>query len=219
MKLQHPLERLKVNMTQGFGGSKSSTKAFYEELGLKGHNGVDWGGNGRTVMAANDGEVESWVGADGDGYKGNRCMRVWDYSNNIMTFYCHLREFTVANGVIIKAGDKIAISNNTGKYTTGAHLHFGVYELTRSGNIKNYDNGYHGAVDPDPYLALELKDGDLIKCLGDPMVYIMKNGQKWWIKNEESFKNWFGYSVSKAKIIPIDNITRNYYPYGGAIGK
>ena len=51
------------------------------------------------------------------------------------------------------------------------------------------------------------------------MVFIMKNGYRWWFKNAESFKNWFGYEVHRADIKEINLITQNNYQYKGSIGK
>lgn len=39
------------------------------------------------------------------------------------TSYLHLSKISVVNGQHVKAGDKIAVSGNTGKRTTGPHLH------------------------------------------------------------------------------------------------
>lgn len=46
----------------------------------------------------------------------------------------------------------IAHTDNTGKYTTGSHLHFG-FKLLDNNNLNtiNYNNGYLGAVNPAPY--------------------------------------------------------------------
>lgn len=220
IKLQHPLDRWKNPVMQWFGKPKVQTAQFYKELGLDGHNGIDFRcGTGTKVKAMHDGTIEIGTSASGPGYKGNKWVRVWDRERKFMTFYCHLSEHKVTNGKVVKAGDVIGLSGNTGKYTTGPHLHIGLYELTRNGNsIKNYDNGYHGAIDPKYCLAFELKDGDLVKAPEDPMVFLMKNGYRWWIKDEETFKLWFGYPVSKAEIKQIDLITQNSYEYAKTIG-
>jgi len=47
----------------------------------------------------------------------------------------------------------MGISDNTGKYTTGNHLHFGLKKCDKTGRTLDYDNGYHGAIDPKPYLV------------------------------------------------------------------
>ena len=48
------------------------------------------------------------------------------YDNGLETFCCHLKNATVKVGQKVTPGDQIAVSDNTGAYTTGAHLHFGV---------------------------------------------------------------------------------------------
>lgn len=52
----------------------------------------------------------------------------------------------------VKAGQLIAYCDNTGQYTTGSHLHFGLKQLDNQNiNTLSYDNGYKGAIDPSPY--------------------------------------------------------------------
>ena len=52
---------------------------------------------------------------------------------NITVCYCHLSRIHVRKGDIIFAGDKVAVSGNTGR-TTGPHLHLTV---KMNGNIIN----------------------------------------------------------------------------------
>jgi murein DD-endopeptidase MepM/ murein hydrolase activator NlpD len=214
MKLSHPLKK-QTDVTQWFGKPHASTAEFYKELGIDGHNGLDFrGAIGTPIKASNSGIARVRTGGD-----GNKMIMIYNYSERIMTFYCHLNKFLIKDKEEVKEGQVIGHIGNTGKYTTGVHLHFGVYELTRGGGIKNPNNGYKGAVDPVPYLAERLRDWDIVKTPQDPMVFIMKNGYRWWFKNAESFKNWFGYEVHRADIKEINLITQNNYQYKGSIGK
>lgn len=70
------------------------------------------------------------------------------HKNNIMTVYGHVSSFLVKEGDLVRPGDVIALTGGTpgtkgaGLMTTGAHLHFEVYE-----------NGEHQ--DPLAYLPLD----------------------------------------------------------------
>ena len=48
------------------------------------------------------------------------------YDNGIESFYCHLKGYSVRNGQRVSMGQEVARSDNTGQYTTGAHLHMGI---------------------------------------------------------------------------------------------
>ena len=66
------------------------------------------------------------------------------HPNGLSTLYAHLSLIDVVPGQQVRAGQTIAYSGNTG-YTTGPHLHFGVYAtqgieikpLTNSVNCRN----------------------------------------------------------------------------------
>ena len=65
-----------------------------------------------------------------------------EHSNNLLTVYKHNTKLTKSQGDIVKAGEVIAISGNTGTLTTGPHIHF---EL--------WNNGY--PVDPKTFIDFE----------------------------------------------------------------
>ncbi len=86
------------------------------------HNGIDLPvPNGTRLNALGDGTV---VDA---GYEsgGGRYVKV-RYDNGYESFYCHLKSYSVKKGQRVGMGQEIARSDNTGIYTTGAHLHFGL---------------------------------------------------------------------------------------------
>ena len=88
---------------------------------------------GTPVYAAEDGTVE-WVQAwDGKSTTGNQSygnlvrIRHADYKggSKLQTLYAHLDSYCVANGQVVKEGELIGYSGNTGN-STGPHLHFEV---------------------------------------------------------------------------------------------
>ena len=98
------------------------------------HTGIDFPVSyGTTVMAATDGTVRTqWnsaygnmVDRDGEGRHGDVVLPPLQYQ--------------VASGTVVKAGDPIAYSGNSGN-STGPHLHFEVRP------------GGGSAIDPLPWL-------------------------------------------------------------------
>lgn len=65
-----------------------------------------------------------------------------DHGNGLISAYKHNAFVTKAQGELVKAGEVVAISGNTGELTTGPHLHF---EL--------WSNGY--PIDPTTFIDFE----------------------------------------------------------------
>lgn len=59
--------------------------------------------------------------AESNNYYGKYIMI--DHGNGIVSLYGHLNKMSVSTGEVIKKGDIIALSGNSGR-TTGPHLHF-----------------------------------------------------------------------------------------------
>jgi len=62
---------------------------------------------------------------------------ILEHSQNLLSVYKHNGSLTKAQGDLVKAGEVIAISGNTGDFTTGPHLHF---ELWNNGYPINPTN-------------------------------------------------------------------------------
>lgn len=146
MKLLKPLDKWFI--TQKFGENPK----VYAKFGLKGHDGVDLRTRffdsplgRRYVTASHDGVVEV-VRADVGGYGTHIRLRGAD---GCMTIYGHLSKSYVSKGDVIKAGQRMALTGNTG-FSSGPHLHF---EFRPSGWEKHSNDGWGGAVDPLPYLV------------------------------------------------------------------
>jgi murein DD-endopeptidase MepM/ murein hydrolase activator NlpD len=93
---------------------------FYKQMWLPYHPGVDFRArNSCKLYTAGDGTVVN-VGKYSDGWIGIEIR----HNNGYSTFYYHLKEYYVKIGDEVKAGDLIGLCDNTGKYTTGDHLHF-----------------------------------------------------------------------------------------------
>lgn len=124
-------------ISQVFGANK----AYYSKFGLAGHEGIDYASPvGTSIKAAASGVV-TYAGWHTN--YGNY-MKI-SHSDGTSTGYAHLSYFAVRSGHIVKQGDVIGKTGNTGN-STGAHLHFML--LT-----KDIRNGYGGAINPQPYIT------------------------------------------------------------------
>jgi murein DD-endopeptidase MepM/ murein hydrolase activator NlpD len=100
---------------------------------------------GTKVYAPGNGRVE---------FAGQRSGYGWtleiDHGFGYRTVYAHLDEIKVKAGQKIQRGDLIALSGNSGKLSTGPHLHYEVY--------------YQGvAVDPINFMFDDVKMFDVVK--------------------------------------------------------
>lgn len=152
LKLSKPLEF--CQLTQPFGVNYVN---FYTKLGLKGHNGLDFvARNNKNVYATHKGRVKI---AGGDTTYGIE-VRLVGHDEELgfyETIYCHLKEVKVKVGEEISAGTLIGISDNTGQYTTGDHLHFGLRPLDDKEFPRDTGNGYYGWINPEPYFEKDYK--------------------------------------------------------------
>jgi len=176
----HTINSYRYYITQEFGENAVS---FYKDMGMKGHNGIDYGtssghndGNDKMpCYASHDG----WVVSDKSKQSYTKGIFVEIESDELVingrkakikTVYFHLSEAWVSsnlkgadkwwdrwfkkNNNYVKQGQMIGLCGNSGKYTTGPHLHFGLYVYWKQENgkyQKDWGNGYHGAVDPQQY--------------------------------------------------------------------
>ena len=151
MKLYRPLKRDLMTQAFGPGGTTPSLLPAYQQLGLLAHNGIDWSaemgedirfngtGKGKVIEVSLDTKaglgVVVFFQADGLYWK---------------TLYWHLKEVRCKIGDMVESGDLLGLADNTG-WSTGSHLHFGLKLCDREAVTLNYENGYHGAVDPLPF--------------------------------------------------------------------
>lgn len=149
-----------IYYTQLFGENDMD----YSLLGLKGHNGIDYRSihfdkGEAPVLAAHDGVVISDKDIQSD--SGGRFIKLLSEETEIgsrkckiMSIYFHLSKCKRELNEVVKKGMLIGIAGNTGGFTSGPHLHFGVYPLWKQPDgsyKKDESNGYDGAIDPMPY--------------------------------------------------------------------
>ena len=137
-------------INQGFGENLAD---FYQKLGLLGHDGIDWyAREGTCIYAMFDGEVVGVNDPIGDNrydsnYWGHITLQHQVGNTYFRTVYGHISDALVKPGQKIWANQLIGLTGNTGKYTTGAHLHTYFFETDQLGNRKYLNNGYRGGLD------------------------------------------------------------------------
>ena len=144
-RLQWPVDA-PVRITQVFGENPE----VYAPYGQAGHEGVDFGvPEGTNIYACADGEVFKIRPDDGNEYGLHVRVRHQVNGYEYHTVYAHLSEASVSEGRDVHAGERIALSGNTG-HSFGPHLHL---TLKLMGAVTA---GYPaGVIDPLPHLQEE----------------------------------------------------------------
>ncbi|POH58263.1 peptidoglycan DD-metalloendopeptidase family protein [Arthrobacter glacialis] len=106
------------------------------------HKGIDLAASvGTPVFASENGRVShSGPGASAPGVWGGNEIHV-DGASGIQTWFAHLSSMAVKVGDMVRAGQQIALSGNTG-ISSGPHLHFGAFT-----------GGWPNDIDPQGYLG------------------------------------------------------------------
>lgn len=138
-------------LTQGYGMTAFAKSGAY---GGGPHTGIDMAaGYGSPIRAAGEGVIK--YSGDLGRYSYGRWLMI-DHENGLSTLYAHLSSKAAKPGQRVKAGDIIGYEGSTG-YSTGSHLHFGVYvtstvRLNESQIVKGLmvPTGYH--LNPMNYL-------------------------------------------------------------------
>jgi len=132
-----------ATVTQYFGNTQFAQSGGYNG---NGHNGVDFRASiGTEVRAALSGTVRG--AGNTDAVSGCYSYGKWvliEHNNGLASLYAHLSLIRASEGEQVSTGDIIGYSGNTG-YSTGPHLHFGVYasqgvEIVRLGDVKKITN-------------------------------------------------------------------------------
>ena len=123
--LSWPLDAIKI--TQYFGNTDFAA-ANPQVYNGKGHTGVDFAATiGTPVKAALAGTVVGVGNTDlvPGCYSYGRWIMI-QHPDGLSTLYGHLSAQSISAGATVSTGQIIGYSGNTG-YSTGPHLHFGVY--------------------------------------------------------------------------------------------
>lgn len=135
-------------ITQVFGANPQ----VYNKFGLPGHEGLDFVAPlGSEIYAVADGFVSD-IRLDGNSSPmqlpyGNQ-VRV-QHDDGYETIYAHLDQVVVVRGQVVRAGQLIALADDTGN-STGSHLHL---TLKKKGATQAGQTSYpHDIVDPTPLL-------------------------------------------------------------------
>jgi len=170
----------------------ASLLAFYKSLGLDGHNGVDFSGSrGTPIYAAHDGLITY---AQDCGNTGGLAIKL--KGDGYFTQYFHNDQLLVSVGENVAQGQIIAKMGNSGSSPTlymGVHCQFGLYFLNSDNSIKNYDNGFKGAIDGLPYM---LNNNDMKKIIGD------RSNNRQYVQGDDKKLHWiFGQPGQDSAIL------------------
>lgn len=132
--LNWPLSTIKVTQPFGMTDFAKTTTAYNGN----GHNGVDFAASIGTPTFATSNGIIVGIG-DTDIVCPGASFGKWvfvQYPNGLSTIYAHLSLIKVSKGDYVSTGDIIGYTGSTG-FSTGPHLHFGLY-VTQGSQIMSY---------------------------------------------------------------------------------
>ena len=153
---------------------------LYPLLGMKGHTGMDlFGPHGTPVYYSGPtGTVEEIQSESERGLglgivtQDKFLFEGWEYQAK--TRYWHLKGFNVEYDQVVKTGDLIGWSDNTG-LSSGDHLHFELKPVARDSSGKYYNvrqnNGYYGSINPEPYFDGKYAQDELVMPFNQDIYY------------------------------------------------
>jgi murein DD-endopeptidase MepM/ murein hydrolase activator NlpD len=162
--------RAPLRVTQHFGQNRKD----YQQYGLDGHDGTDLtgpvAGASDPVFAPCDGIVlltEHLPGFAAYG-KGVLIRSTPDkLGRSREVILGHHSSLAVADGQSIHQGDRVGMTGQTGA-ARGVHCHLGLRFRLPDGSVENFGNGFHGFVDPEPYLRYWLDHPEIDPFLHYP---------------------------------------------------
>jgi len=141
INLTHPVKNpAHRTITQSFGENPED----YEKFGIRGHNGIDFATPMYSIIVAVDDGKVAEAQDDPEGYGLYiKLIHTWGES-----LYAHLNSIAVEVGEIVRKGDSLGLSGNSGN-SSGPHFHFAmrIYPYNRQDGIGGYS-------DPAPYLGV-----------------------------------------------------------------
>ena len=110
-------------VSTGFGVRRYYNNVFAQDYY---HKGVDYaGGYGSPVVAPAAGKVRL-VGREDAGFHVHGNVVGIDHGQGVLSIFMHLQDIDVAEGAMVRAGERIGTIGSTGA-STGPHLHWGLY--------------------------------------------------------------------------------------------
>ena len=211
MELTEPVKDVRISQEFGLDFKhwvNGKEEWFYKDTyKLLGHPGRDYACLiGTPIYSMNDGVC---LYAGYDDINGN-LIQIWNEKENFKTLYGHCSAFKVKQGDIVKQGDLIALSGNTGA-STGPHIHVGFKRTGEGGNTKYPNNGYNGAED-FKHLIISEDNMKFKKIKGQPSVYLVDDvkGTMMMVVDMETL------TALDGEIIEVDNLA-GYIPKGTLI--
>lgn len=207
---------------------------FYKDhinSGLLGHSGLDYACPTDTVIQAPfDLTIDNfYYQNDSNSYGTTLICSSKEFEDEgeiykVQTKFAHLLDFVdPIIGKEIKRGEDIAITNNSGPFTTGPHLHWSIRTLRKKNNggweKVDTDNGYFGYYDPIPLIINQSEDMiDTIKVKGKPEIFAkgINNDKLYLIGGWGSYQElvnagWFREFV---EVDEIDEDKIDWRPFG-----
>lgn len=135
-----PIDFSKVEVSSEYGMRKHPISGQ-----MKNHNGLDLSSHGQRLpvfATEDDGKVVK-VGNQKEG-AGNYVTIEYDRADGtkIQATYMHLSEVGVKENDIVKAGQTVGVSGNTGG-STGVHLHFETKYMNQNGEWQRFDSAQY----------------------------------------------------------------------------
>lgn len=124
------------------------------DAGARSHEGIDIFAPKRTPVVAS---ADGTIGRVEETRIGGKVVWLRPEGRPLNLYYAHLDEQLVSPGQKVNTGDTLGLVGNTGNArTTPAHLHFGIY-------------GFGGAINPLPYVELNVKEPSPIRVAADKL--------------------------------------------------
>ena len=141
---------------------------FYKPFGFTRHNGVDTKIVDRVTLVKAPFDCFVYkIGFQPEG--GGLFVRLISKNGyifpdgkvgRVLVDFLHLHQVLVTPGQNLNVGDDVAVCDNTGKASTGPHLHSQWRRGTYDGTTFNVmdENGANNSFDPEPYFTLFAED-------------------------------------------------------------
>ncbi len=150
-------------VTSPFGMRKDPIDGTRQQM----HKGVDIQTRHEAVLATETGGKVTAINENAQ-TPGGKSVHI-EYSredgSKYEVNYFHLDSIQVKVGDMVRAGQQVAVTGNTGTRTTGEHLHIGVKQTTANGNVRD--------LDPAAYMAEIAERGNLrteMLCNGENLL-------------------------------------------------